>query len=346
MLTNSYIAWLIAILQFTLQIGVLCYFLSAADIAQTDNDWELNFICPSNNLKCEPLNSVAPFTNELCAFIIILFLFRDFVDGFLIIYEGINISDVNSILAGLALLFVSLFALVVSLLYNHAICRTTTAYFQNAAILLFLNDLDEKVYAALQHLCPFWVKHLEADIADEAETIKNKYKIGKVDKEEEDGRKSNSVVTTDGPNSMITTDGKEDGNIEKKEERTENKLKNEISIMQKIQDKIDKLQNELDVTKKAFRQVSKVISINNEHQTSNISSDDIFHQQHGLGRERRQIVQNHNDQDPMADRNSDIDSFCRNRHNEDVDEFFMIRHRALNLSILAAGLDLEDGLVC
>merc|ERR1719232_1544759 len=101
-----------------------------------------------------------------------------------------------------------------------------------------------------------------------------------------------------------------------------NLLKNEISIMQKLQDKIDKLQNELDMTKNAFRQVSKVISINSEHQTSNISSDDISHQ-HGLGRERRQIVQSHNYQDPMADRNSDIDSFCRNRHNQDVDEFFM-----------------------
>ena len=77
-----------------------------------------------------------------------LFLSSHLIDGFLIMYQGITISDKRGITAGISLVFVKLINLVTSIFYNNAICTLDTKIFANTVVLLFLNDLDEKIHSA------------------------------------------------------------------------------------------------------------------------------------------------------------------------------------------------------
>merc|ERR1719410_174246 len=107
----------------------------------------------------------------IATLIILIFLLRDFLDGFLIIYEGFTVSDKKSIAAGVTLLCVTFVTAFTSSFYMEAICTSTSELFSNCAILLFLNDIDEKIYSAVKRACPSWVSMLKKEIKSESTKI-------------------------------------------------------------------------------------------------------------------------------------------------------------------------------
>jgi len=61
--------------------------------------------------------------------------------------------------------------MVTSILYNKAICTSNTELLMNSAVLLFLNDLDEKIYSALEKMFPLWLEMLDAEIFEKSRLL-------------------------------------------------------------------------------------------------------------------------------------------------------------------------------
>jgi len=162
LISGSLLAWFLGILSMAIQIFIYAQFLKAADGKTTENDLEYIFSCPRDSLVCQTSSKLDRWGIFVCGLIIFLFILDDLVDGFLIIYEGITISDKRGIAAGIFLLYVTLMTMVTSMLYNNAICTSNTELFMNSAVLLFLNDLDDKIYSALEKIFPLWLDRLEA----------------------------------------------------------------------------------------------------------------------------------------------------------------------------------------
>merc|ERR1719410_2791469 len=97
--------------------------------------------------------------------IIFVFLFQDLIDGFSLLYKSLNVCDKKGGFAGGIVLFITILAFVSSVLYNKAIGTSDTEYFQNAAILLFLNEVDDKMYSLLKQMFPEWVSQLDSYIS-------------------------------------------------------------------------------------------------------------------------------------------------------------------------------------
>merc|ERR1712003_85040 len=138
-------------------------FLRAADASMPDNHWEYLYNCPRDSLICQTSSQLDSWSFFACGLLIFIFLLEDIIDGFLIIYESITISDNWGITAGVSLLFVTVMTLFTSILYNKAICTSNTELFMNSAALLFLNDIDERIYSALKKIFPSLLEQLEAD---------------------------------------------------------------------------------------------------------------------------------------------------------------------------------------
>jgi len=151
-------------------------FLRAADASRPDNDWEYLYNCPRDSLSCQTSSKLSEWSLGVCGVLILFFLFSDVIDGFLIIYEGITISDNWGITAGISLLFVTVTTMVTSIIYNAAICTSNTELFMNSAVLLFLNELDEKLYKALKKIFPVWLDELDADIKKKSSNLERRRK--------------------------------------------------------------------------------------------------------------------------------------------------------------------------
>merc|ERR1712003_106585 len=152
-------------------------FLRAADASMPDNHWEYLYNCPRDSLICQTSSQLDSWSFFACGLLIFIFLLSDFIDGFLIIYESITISDNWGITAGVLVLFVTLTTLVTSLFYNKAICTSNTELFMNTAVLLFLNDLDERIYDALRKILPSWLDKLDDDNMKKTLILENRLKL-------------------------------------------------------------------------------------------------------------------------------------------------------------------------
>ena len=76
-----------------LQLLIYFVFLRAADASRPDNDWEYLYNCPRDSLICQTSSKLDDWSLFACGALIFIFLLSDFIDGFLIIYESITISD-------------------------------------------------------------------------------------------------------------------------------------------------------------------------------------------------------------------------------------------------------------
>jgi len=106
-------------------------------------------------------------------FVLITFLFlgRDFAISTMQIRKSVYLLDKQLLLSGFILFFITAYAFLVSFRYNTALLESSTDMITNTMILLFVNELDEKMLNVLVALAPEWTGNI-LDVA--SENMKNK----------------------------------------------------------------------------------------------------------------------------------------------------------------------------
>jgi len=179
-LSGSWFAWGVAFVILIIQNIILLFFVTASDATTDSHDWDYSYSCPKSSLTCDTSAKVTAGGWTFCVINIFLFLSKDFVDGFFLLYESVSCDTRNSILeprhlhkinfskrgifASAIVLYITFFTLFTSIIYNYATGSSNTDILQNAVLLLFLNDIDEKFFATLKRMCPAWVEGLEREI--------------------------------------------------------------------------------------------------------------------------------------------------------------------------------------
>jgi len=196
LLTNDWVAIFFALLILVFHFIVLYMFLDAADSGNTENEAAYKYQCSSNSYECSTSSQITFTGTIIFTIMLLIFLASDFIDGFLLIYESLRLSDKRGVLTAVTVLFITTYSFLVSLLFNVAIGVSNIEIMANAAILLFLNDIDEKVFYAIKCANPDWVKQLESYIlrtySDPAFLFSDANEDSDSDYDPSDGENSNS----------------------------------------------------------------------------------------------------------------------------------------------------------
>jgi len=166
-------AWLVAWIAVLIQSYVLNTFIKYADYDFPYSDWAYTNICPSNSMNCDEIKSHTIGLPGWLSFfsVLAIFLIKDITDAFAIIYESITISDVKGIFAGCIVLFITLQSAIASYLFNNAAGTSEADILKDAAILLFLTDVDEQMYSFIERFFPDFLESIDNNIVAKADEL-------------------------------------------------------------------------------------------------------------------------------------------------------------------------------
>jgi len=165
-LTKSWIAWSCALLIMLLHMLTLRVFLRAADSTLDGNDFAFYFTCPSSSLGCMTNTTITNMGWFVFVLLLCIFLLPDLLDSLCLIYESITIGDTMGLVAGTLVLYITVLSGVISYLFNNAVGTNNTAILVDAAVLLYLNDIDEKLLEILSKINPDWIDELDETISE------------------------------------------------------------------------------------------------------------------------------------------------------------------------------------
>merc|ERR1712127_612868 len=135
-------------------------FLRRAEFDNEDTDWSFTMRCPENSTKCVDEKSIRPFGWFLFFVVTLFYLGTDLVASLVHLYKAFTFSSSQYFISGFVRLFLTIFAMFTSLVYNMALAESDTDLIMNAVILLFISDLDEQCLNILGKLAPLWIENL------------------------------------------------------------------------------------------------------------------------------------------------------------------------------------------
>jgi len=165
LLSRNKAAFIIAMFSIMIQLWIIYNFLSASDYTSKISDWVYELECPPGE-ECESNIRIEWHVWILFAIIVGLFLSIDFVDGWRMMCLGFKDWDWRNFFAGFVVFTVTLLSFVSSCLYNYATAMSSTDILINSVVIIFLTDLDEKLYQTLKHCYPRWVDNLQLTLGE------------------------------------------------------------------------------------------------------------------------------------------------------------------------------------
>mmetsp|Transcript_7252 Transcript_7252/g.10922 ORF Transcript_7252/g.10922 Transcript_7252/m.10922 type:complete len:1551 (-) Transcript_7252:120-4772(-) len=162
-LSNSITAWVLAIVVLVAQVICFTVYIDGATLVfDSDKDWVYQYVCPRDNLACRMTSDNGGLGWIFFAIFLAVHLLSDVVNGLKLVWNGprygLSWKTCQCLFGGICLCSISALALYSSVVYNVAISRSNLELIFNTVILLFVNDLDEKMYSCLETIRPKWMK--------------------------------------------------------------------------------------------------------------------------------------------------------------------------------------------
>lgn len=155
--SNDSVAFNIYGATVVIQILILTLYLQASDFID-DSDYIYSFQCLGNSIECVQERSSRVHGPILFVVITFLFLGHDFVMATLQIRKSAYLLDKRLFISGFIFFFITAYTFLVSFRYNTALLETNTDMIANTMILLFVNELDEKMLNLMVAVAPEWTE--------------------------------------------------------------------------------------------------------------------------------------------------------------------------------------------
>lgn len=155
--SRNRLGWSITIVTICIQFGILYVFLQASRFGVDNTDWRYSFLCLRNDDECLDRNSIEIYGEILFYVVTISYLGVDFVQSSLQLIMAAQTRDLALMISGLGIFTLTALAMFTTAVYNWALADKNTDLIVNAVILLFVNDLDEKLMEVLEIAVPDWL---------------------------------------------------------------------------------------------------------------------------------------------------------------------------------------------
>jgi len=162
-LSKSYIAWFIALFTVVIQALIFHVFLNASDFFYESNEWQYSVECPKDSLDCMDTRTRDNYGWYLVFIVVLAFLLRDLANSTMLLYESTASYNIQCLFASLVLMFITVLAFITSLVYLYATGLSNTEILKDSAVLLFLCEIDEKLFSAIQVISPSWVDRVNTE---------------------------------------------------------------------------------------------------------------------------------------------------------------------------------------
>lgn len=186
--SKNFFGWCISVVTIFIQGSILYVFLRASRLTGSNNDWRFSFRCLKNNMECLDQNKVTVAGEFLFYFVTISYLGVDFVQSCNQLIMAVKIRDISLLISGLGIFGLTALAMFTTAVYNWALADKNTDLVVNAVILLFVNDLDEKLLDVMEIAFPEWLAarfvEIEQNMAEKDE--KNGISRPDIDAEDDD----------------------------------------------------------------------------------------------------------------------------------------------------------------
>lgn len=155
-LSESVVGWLIALATVFSQIVMLVPYIQASEFdLGALQDIEYSWSCNPSDNRCIDTNGVTNMGYTIFVILMIVFLSTDLICGLKLVVLSGKRRHSHSVRArffigGIALCSVTMYIVYVSTLYIMATARSDTDVVTDAVIILFITDIDEKVFDLLQ----------------------------------------------------------------------------------------------------------------------------------------------------------------------------------------------------
>eukprot|EP00984_Skeletonema_dohrnii_P023742 scaffold12825_cov68-Skeletonema_dohrnii-CCMP3373.AAC.3 len=187
--TNQVVGWLTAMTTIGLQVVILAVFVKASEANLQDDKIDLQFTwkCPRDSDVCKDQGDLTKAGWAIFSVLMIAYLAKDVISGCKLIYHSSKSrhplrSRIRYFIGGLSLCSITIFAFYISTVYNKAIATSNTEIIVNSVIILFVMELDEWIFSALEASNKKWTEHAadsescsdtEAEKGDEIEEMKD-----------------------------------------------------------------------------------------------------------------------------------------------------------------------------
>ena len=127
---------------------------------------EIPYRCKENELGCVEMNFVDASGWVLFTFVMLCFVGADFGMGINQLREGILLQDFYLFVNGFPLLAITILAFTTSIFYCLKVVLNNTELILNAVVLLFIIDLDERIFLICTKLLPEWTKEIREEVEE------------------------------------------------------------------------------------------------------------------------------------------------------------------------------------
>ena len=158
------------------QLSLYYFYLAPSELTNEDTDYQFSFRCPPSNLmNCIEVDEVGNLGWMMFVFVTLIYLGPDFVMSSIQIRKAVYIKDFQLLLGGVLVLSLTSLAIFTSVVYNMALAASDTDLIMNAVILLFINDLDEKVLSIIQQVHPDWTTQISGEVKNKISRIDSEF---------------------------------------------------------------------------------------------------------------------------------------------------------------------------
>jgi len=145
-------------------MATLVLFVTHADTTSEYTDMDYSMSCSKNSLYCEDTESRSSFGYSIFALILTAWLLKDIVGACKLFLLSLWQRKIDFFFTSSVIIVVTLFSSLTSIYYNLAIATKDTDIITNAVILLFVNEIDEKLYQLTEAFGIEWIKEVNESL--------------------------------------------------------------------------------------------------------------------------------------------------------------------------------------
>lgn len=190
LLSPNKLPWVIGVVTIIFQIWISTTFLRSGDKTRKFNEWYFEMSCPSHSTECVNNLRTTPIGWLTAGLIVAVFLLPQLIDGVMVFYRGLLMRSFHQVIAGLMLFYISVVVIMASIVFLLAISPTDGLLLKDVICVLYLNDIDEQIFASVNKLFPSYVASVEEDIKFELTIEEENFHLDVEEKKKQDGEHS------------------------------------------------------------------------------------------------------------------------------------------------------------
>merc|ERR1711957_284404 len=215
-LGDSVCGWLVALLTVAVQVLMLTPYIEMAEFnLSEETDVKYTWKCNRSENACEDTDDVTLRGWVIFVILMVVFLAKDLICGLKMVNLSGKRRHGHSLRArffsgGVILCCTTMYIIYASAIYINATATTNTELATDAVIIIFITEIDEKIFELIEAHAPSWLNEMRGKIGD---------KEGKEEQEEDEGENEEEEEVK--KNSLSKEENKEEEKREEQEDEEE-----------------------------------------------------------------------------------------------------------------------------